>query len=115
MATSKVAPPHISRLNRCGSAVRDEVGDRQHVVGAHARGQQRLVRVAEGGVGDQQPLLLPRPFGEFLGARVLAASWRVPSGGGAGFVPRNAAAVRVRAGRGLPATSGLPFTITSPR
>ena len=70
MAVSNVAPPHISRREQASRrpAARHGVGARQHVVGAHARGHQRLVRVAEGRVGDEQPLLLQRPFGEFLRA-----------------------------------------------
>ncbi len=38
----------------------------QHVVGAHPRGHERLVGVAEGGVGDEQGLLLERPLRELL-------------------------------------------------
>ena len=53
--------------------------DAQHVVGAHARGQQRLMRVAEGRVGQQQPLLLQDPARELLGPEleklVAAARW----------------------------------------
>ena len=42
------------------------LGDRQHVEGAHARGHQRLMRVAKSRVGDQQPLLFQRPLRKFL-------------------------------------------------
>ena len=41
-------------------------GGGQHVERSHTSGQQRLVGVAKGGVGDQQPLLAKRPGGEFL-------------------------------------------------
>jgi hypothetical protein len=34
------------------------IGDGEHVKAAHARGQQRLVRVAHRRVGDEQALLL---------------------------------------------------------
>ena len=71
MEVSKVAPPHISRLNRSGSLPRHGVGDGQHVVGAHARGQQRLVRVAKRGVGEQQPVLGADPCGEPLRPELL--------------------------------------------
>jgi hypothetical protein len=45
------AAPHLQAVEIV-QPVRHEVGDAQHVVGAHARGQQGLVRVAEGGVGQ---------------------------------------------------------------
>ena len=38
----------------------------QHVIAAHAGGHERLMRVAEGGVGDELTFLLPGPLGEFL-------------------------------------------------
>ena len=65
-AVSNVAPPHISRLNKLRRAARDGVRHRQHVVRAQPRGEQRLVRVAQGRVRDEQLLLLERPFGEFF-------------------------------------------------
>jgi hypothetical protein len=53
MATSKVAPPQHSSENSCGSAAH-RCGDApDHVDGAHARGQQRLVAVAHRRVGEQ--------------------------------------------------------------
>ena len=64
------AAPHF-QAEQVVQPVRDEVRDGQHVVGADTRGQQRLVRVAEGGVGDQQALLPAGPFGEVLGAQPL--------------------------------------------
>ena len=45
----------------------DVVGDGQEVAGAHAGGEQRLVGVAEGGVGDRDPVLGAEPAGELLG------------------------------------------------
>ena len=92
----------------------DEVGDGQHVVGAHARGQQRLVGVAECGVGEQQALLLRGPLGEAFGAELVEQLARAV-GRRAGDRARGTGAARMRVGRGLPATSGLPLTITSPR
>ena len=68
MAVSKVAPPHISREKSCGSQLGRGLGDLQHVVGAHARRKQRLVRIAKRRVGDEEPLLLLDPPGEALWA-----------------------------------------------
>ena len=51
--------PHLQAVEVV-QPVRHEVGDAQHVIGTHARGQQRLMRVAECGVGEQQPLLRKR-------------------------------------------------------
>ncbi len=79
---SNVAPPHISRLNRSGISLRHRVGDRQHVVGAHARRQQRLVRVAHRRVGDQQPALARGPTARTSPAPAPAACCRMPAGGG---------------------------------
>ena len=62
IAVSKVAPPHISREKSSGEACAVASAIRQHVVGAHARRQERLVRVAKRGVGDEQPLLLLDPL-----------------------------------------------------
>jgi hypothetical protein len=38
-----------------------------HVIGAHAGGKQRLVRVAHGGVGQQHLRLVFHPLAENLG------------------------------------------------
>jgi hypothetical protein len=46
----------------------------QHVDGAHARGEQRLVRIAHGGVGQQHLLLLQHPLREACGAELLRAA-----------------------------------------
>ena len=62
------AAPHF-QAEQFRRAPRHRVGHGQHVIGAHARGEQRLMRVAEGGVGDQQPLLFQRPFREFFRAQ----------------------------------------------
>ena len=51
--------------------MRDEIRDGQHVVAAHASGKQRLMGVAEGGVGQQQPLLIERPSRESFGAQTV--------------------------------------------
>ncbi len=60
------AAPHLE-AEQVRQPVGDRVGDGQHVVGAHARGEQRLVRVAHRRVGDQQPLLVADPLRELLG------------------------------------------------
>ena len=67
------AAPHF-QAEEIVQAVRDEVGDGQHVVGADARGQQRLVGVAEGGVGEEQALLFARPIRRGLPGRVRCRS-----------------------------------------
>ena len=58
--------PHF-QAEKIRQPVRDEVRDGQHVVRADARGQQRLMRVAERGIGQEQSLLRARPVGEFSG------------------------------------------------
>ena len=66
------SPPALQRQQ-----LRQPVGidrrRRQHVVRAHAGGKQRLVRIAQRGVGDQQLGLLPHPAGKALGAQGLQA------------------------------------------
>jgi hypothetical protein len=52
----------------CGSHPGDVRGDVHEVAGADPGGQQRLVRVAERGVGDRDALLLAQRPGEALGA-----------------------------------------------
>ena len=47
------AAPHFE-AEEIGQAMRDEVRDGQHVGAAHACGQQGLMRVAKGGVGEEQ-------------------------------------------------------------
>ena len=66
-------------------------GDRQHVVGADARGQQRLVRVAERGVGEQQALLLQRPLGELFGPELQQQLARARRAARVGSCARHAA------------------------
>ena len=99
------AAPHF-QAEEVVQPVRDEVGDGQHVVGADARGQQRLVGVAERGVGDQQALLLRASTRRIPRARVSAAvgacrrAARCESCGGTGAVrtPRGLRACLPRAG-----------------
>ena len=91
------AAPHF-QAEQIVQAVGHEVGDGQHVVGADARGQQRLVGVAEGGVGEEQALLRRDPFGEAFGAAASSSSWRVPSGGAAGIVRRRRRGCPMRRG-----------------
>ena len=52
--------------------------DRQHVVRAHAGGEQRLVRVAHGGVGEQHLLLVAHPVGRTSAAPSSLKRSRVP-------------------------------------
>ena len=60
-----MAPPHISREKQ--SARKSAVPRRlDHVAGAHAGGEQALVRVAHRGVGDEQLLLREHPLGDGL-------------------------------------------------
>ena len=66
------SPARTARVERT-EPTRQRRSTRQHVVGAHARGHQRLMRVAKSRVGDEQPLLLQRPFGKFLRAQAPAA------------------------------------------
>ncbi len=61
--------PHLDGEQlRAGARV--GVGDGQHVVGAHASRQQRLMGVAERGVGQQQLILLSDPLAELFGPHV---------------------------------------------
>ncbi len=67
------AAPHLQRKEpvlRVAEPMREGVGAGEHVGRAHARGHERLVRVAEGGVGDEQALLLEGPLGEALCAEL---------------------------------------------
>ena len=64
------AAPHLQAVEVV-QPVRDEVRDRQHVVGAHARGEQRLMRIAEGCVGSSSRFCSRVHFGEPLGAELL--------------------------------------------
>ena len=107
------AAPHF-QAEQIVQPVRHEVGDGQHVVGAHARGQQRLVGVAEGGVGEQQPLLAGASTRRSLRARARGAVGACRRGR---RTDRAAAPARCVCawGSGLPATAGLPLTMTSPR
>ena len=64
------AAPHF-QAEEIWEALRDGGGGRENVVGADARGHQRLVRIAEGGVGDEQALFFARPCGELFWAEHL--------------------------------------------
>ena len=60
--------PHLDREQlRAESGI--GLGHAEHVAGPQAGGQQRLVGVAEGGVGQQQRLLLADPLREASRAR----------------------------------------------
>ena len=75
------AAPHL-QAEEIVQPMSDEVGDRHHVVGAHARGQQRLMSVAEGRVGQQQALLgvhpARQPFGAGFVQNLPGAAGRLP-------------------------------------
>ena len=64
------AAPHFDR-EKIGAQPRVGVGDLEQVISAEARGQQRLMGVAERRVGDQQLLLRPQPLRELLRAHLL--------------------------------------------
>ena len=104
--------PHLQR-EQAGVPGGVDRGDLQHVVGAHPRGQQRLVGVAEGRVGHQQPLLLEHPGGELLRPQLVElvararAAWlagrrRRRRSQGTGIAARGRRHLRLRAGRLLP-------------
>ena len=67
-ATSYVAPPQHSTRPQLGRGAGDVLGDGEQVARAHPGREQRLVGVAEGGVGDGDPVLGAQPAGELLGA-----------------------------------------------
>ncbi len=77
MAVSKVAPPHISRgkESRPGVAqpMSERVGSRPTCRSCHPGRHQRLVRVAEGGVRDEQSLLILDPVRRTSSVRVPTA------------------------------------------
>ena len=69
-ATSYVAPPQHSSDHSCGVRPGDVARDREQVAGADPGREQRLVGVAEGGVGDRDGRLRAQPAGELLGAEL---------------------------------------------
>ena len=64
------AAPHLE-AEEIWQTLRDRGRRRENVVGANARRHQRLMRVAESRVGDEQALFFARPRGEFLRAELL--------------------------------------------
>ena len=107
------AAPHF-QAEEIGQALGDGGGGGENVVGADARGHQRLVRVAEGGVGDEQALFFARPGGEFFRAELLQELARAGRRFDAAAWLGSTAASNA-SGTFLPFTSGLPLRITSPR
>ena len=109
---SRAAPTFdAEKLRQVGGIGRRHL---DHVDRAHPRRQQRLVPVAHGGVGHQQPLLRRHPVGHGLRALVLeqrawcpGARLRCACLGGLG---RFQIRMRLRPG---PAVSGCPFTVMS--
>ena len=69
MATSKVraTPAFEGQQLRQGACI--HAGDVGDVMRAHAGGEQRLVPVAHGGVGEEHTVLLAHPFREAFGPR----------------------------------------------
>jgi hypothetical protein len=63
------ATPHFQR-EKLRHTMGDRFADAQHVVGAHASGNERLVGIAQGGVGNEQTLLSKDPLREFLGTEL---------------------------------------------
>jgi len=61
------AAPHFQR-EELGHPVGHGLGHAQHVIGAHAGGDERLVGVAQRGVCDEQAFLVQNPLAEALGA-----------------------------------------------
>ena len=55
--------PHL-QAEELGQPVSQGLGNPQNVDGTHPGGQQGLMGIPEGGVGDQQALLLPHPLGK---------------------------------------------------
>ena len=114
MATSKVAPPqHLDReqFRQHHGIGRSDLDD---VMGAHARGQQRLVRVAHRRVGDEQAASAAlHPLGDSSAGPASSSSCFRP---GPASMPRTSGAFGVlrRVGLRRPFTSGLPLTMTSP-
>ena len=73
------AAPHFQAEQVVAAGARRSSAIAQHVVGAHARGQQRLVRIAERRVGDQQALLRRGSTRRTSPARARRSNCRVPA------------------------------------
>ena len=61
-------PAPAFEREEAGQGARIGLGHGDEVVAPHAGGEQRLVGVAHGGVGDEHALLVPHPAGEGVGA-----------------------------------------------
>ena len=106
------AAPHLDRED-AGAEPGVGVGHAEHVAGPDPGRQQRLVGVAEGGVGQEQRLLLADPAGERLGPQLLEQLARARRR--VDHADRIAAA-RARApwrSRPVGVTPGKPLTVTS--
>ena len=73
MAMSNVAPPHISRLKMFGVRWATASATLSMSSDSHARRDQRLVRIAQRRVGDEQWPLVADPCGEPLRPEFAAA------------------------------------------
>ena len=106
------AAPALDR-EELGQHARIGRRDGRQVVAAHPCGQQRLVGVAERGVGHQHPVLVEHPAGEAFGPERVEALARAVRNVQRRRPPARPGAWRV-GGSGLPSTAALPLTITSP-
>ena len=102
MVTSKVAPPHISRLNRFGQAMRDEVGD-----APACRSVRMRVASSDWCASRNVVSVISRRFCDVVHSANFAgpsssSSCRVPRGGVAAIVRRH------RARRGTSRAAACP-------
>ena len=107
--------PHL-QAEKLRQQMRDGIGDLQQIERAHARGQQRLMRIAHRRIGEQQLLLLAHPLGRIFPAPVPAACSAVPAAGACrSCTAGSTGSGSSRFGSNFPFTSGRPLMITSPR
>ena len=82
-SVKRCAAPHFD-AEQIREAMGDGAGGGKQIRRSNARGQERLVRVAKSGVGNEQALLFSRPGREFLWSKFLqalaAAGRRLASG-----------------------------------
>ena len=76
------AAPHF-QAEKLRGEMSDGVGDGEQIVSPHARRQQRLMRIAERRVGEEQRFLLANPSRESFRAKLAEAFAAFPAGGAA--------------------------------